>query len=46
MQKICIILLKNLPVSAKICTFAADFEIKLADNGIFIRHTVCREVWH
>ena len=26
-----IILLKNLPVSAKISTFAADFEIKLAD---------------
>lgn len=31
-------MLKNLPVSAKICTFAADFESKLADNGIYIRH--------
>ena len=32
---------KNLPVSAFFCIFAADFIIKLAGNGIYIRHTVC-----
>ena len=44
MHKKRIILRKNLPVSAFFCIFAADFIIKLAGNGIYIRHTVCRKV--
>ena len=46
MHKKRIILRKNLPVSAFFCIFAADFIIKLAGNGIYIRHTVCRKVRH